>query len=87
MALTDSPCVWFHTLKNADKGTYAALIKKINAGLKKEIAHFKGKHIWKFAVVVLEQRTLYVKDLHLEKGKYTEITDMTDFKKIDLLNN
>ena len=84
MVLTDTNCIWFHTLKNSDKGTFDVLIKKINIGINEKINNFIGKHNWKIIFVVLEKRKLYTLDLLLESKKYDQIKSIDQFKKKEL---
>jgi len=69
MAKSNSNCLWFHTLKNADSGTYKSLDEKINESIKNVIKDFGGNFIWKFVVVVLEQAELYSVNIPLKKDE------------------
>lgn len=84
MVLTETNCIWFHTLKNSDRRTYKTLLKKINTGIQSVINKFVGKHTWKIVFVVLKKKELYTLDIPLEKGIYDEIKSMDKFQKHDL---
>ena len=86
MVLSETNCIWFHTLKNADEQTFNVLLEKINNGIKKYINNFVGKYIWKFALVVLEKGKLYLLDLLLEKGKFKNIDSINQFNKKDIID-
>jgi hypothetical protein len=84
MVLTDTNCIWFHTLKNSDRGTFDVLLKKINVGIISKINNFVGKHTWKIIFIVLEKRKLYTLDLVLENKKYDPIKSIDQFMKKEL---
>ena len=86
MVLSNSKCIWFHTLKNANERTFESVLGKINRGIHFEISNFEGKHIWKLIIVVLEKKELYSLDISLEKGKYDEIQSIDQFTKIERLS-
>jgi len=84
MAQSDSNCIWFHTLKNANEETFNVLLEKFNEGITTEIENFRGNHIWKIAIVVLEKMELYILDTLLEKKKFTNISSIKQFLRTDL---
>jgi len=84
MVLTESNCIWFHTLKNSNERTYEVLLGKINNGINSVIKKHKGKHIWKIAIVILEKMELFVFDINLNEKEYDKINSIGQFKKEDL---
>ena len=82
MVKSESKCLWFHTLKNADNNTYEVLLKKIKNGINNEIKNFVGKYDWKFVIVVLEKMELYSLDISLDKGKEIETVTIDKFDNI-----
>jgi hypothetical protein len=84
MVRSDSNCIWFHTLKNANEETYNVLLEKFNKGITAEIENFRGNHIWKIAIVVLEKKELYMLDILLEKNKFTNISSIKQFFRTGL---
>jgi hypothetical protein len=73
MAKAECNCVWFHTLKNANKRTIKTLLKKFNevwGEVKSEPElEVKPEPEWKFAIVVLEQKKYYSITIKIDKTK------------------
>jgi len=84
MVLAETNCMWFHTLKNANKNTYIVLLEKINKGINSVINKYIGKYNWKIVFIVLEKKELYMLNTILENGKYNEIKSIGQFQRIDL---
>jgi hypothetical protein len=81
MAVSDSECIWFHTLRNANEKTYKVLLEKFNKAFEDEKNNITGNHKWEFVLIVLEQKKLYTKSINVQENAIEKFRSIDDFNK------